>query len=574
QVEAGTYTKVRFNITNAAVVIAGVEHPVEIPSGSISLTRPFRVAEGETTKVFLDFDGLNSITVTGQNEFVFKPVVRVLADEPASLEPVDKDPVRPTPVVSTPGTVQPTATVQRPQVIQERVEFSGRIEQANDRGVVVRNQTIVITSETTVTGELAVGNVVRVVALVRADGRLDAVEIEARLEPVLTVTPTISTRTPVIERTPEPDVQTRELRGVVRAMARDEWTVGEQRVTITRETAIDGEVAVGATVVMAVSVRSDGTLVALRVGLVRPTATPESTIVTTPDNGGRTEVRLEGRIDRMGSNVLALDGVQVLMNENTVVSGRLGVGRRAVVKGLRAADGTVVALAIEVDNSTTEVERPSPTRTPIPEDPRVTPMPTRTPTVVRTPTPEPIRETVLLRGKIEVVSDQFIVIEDTLILLTRDTKVDGVLRIGGLAEVRAIRISNTSSVTAISVQIENAPEDSDASDNTTTRTPTPARTPTATPRVAEEVRFQGAIERIQANRWLVGDRVVLVPDDLLKLNDNRRVGDIVRVQGEVRADGVIVAKTLEVLLRASSEVSSTPTPTPTPKSDNSTDSLN
>ena len=90
QVEPGTYTRVRFHVTAATVVVGGVEHPAKVPSESLSLIRPFQVEEGETTSVVLDFDGSGSLHMAGPAEFVIKPVVNVLVHGPSGQEKHDK----------------------------------------------------------------------------------------------------------------------------------------------------------------------------------------------------------------------------------------------------------------------------------------------------------------------------------------------------------------------------------------------------------------------------------------------------------------------------------------------------
>ena len=73
----GTYTQVRFVITQATVTIGGAARPVTIPTKQLRLLRPFRVNEGETTIVLLDFDGPRSLRVSEKGDYVLAPRIHV-----------------------------------------------------------------------------------------------------------------------------------------------------------------------------------------------------------------------------------------------------------------------------------------------------------------------------------------------------------------------------------------------------------------------------------------------------------------------------------------------------------------
>lgn len=81
EVDTGTYTKVRMNITEATVTVDGMEHDVFIPGGTLKFVRPFQVQGNETTVIILDFDGKGSIHITGAGKYMLKPVVSLLISE-------------------------------------------------------------------------------------------------------------------------------------------------------------------------------------------------------------------------------------------------------------------------------------------------------------------------------------------------------------------------------------------------------------------------------------------------------------------------------------------------------------
>jgi len=79
---AGNYTQIRLKLgAGSTVVVDGVSHPLEIPSGmqsGLKLNGIFSVPAGGTTDLILDFDADRSIVLTGAGTYLLKPVVRVV----------------------------------------------------------------------------------------------------------------------------------------------------------------------------------------------------------------------------------------------------------------------------------------------------------------------------------------------------------------------------------------------------------------------------------------------------------------------------------------------------------------
>lgn len=161
QVEPGTYTKVRFLVTRAVVVIGGVERPAKVPSGSLSLTRPFLVEEGKTTSVMLDFDGARSLHIASPAEFVLSPVVNVLVHRPGEQE----------------KQAERRGRGQGPGRLG-RAEFEGPVEALAPEYVVVQGVRIAIASTTRVEGKLEPGQKVEVEAVIQSDGTFLAIKVE------------------------------------------------------------------------------------------------------------------------------------------------------------------------------------------------------------------------------------------------------------------------------------------------------------------------------------------------------------------------------------------------------------
>lgn len=85
QLAAGHYTQIRLKLASGStVVVDGVEHPLVVPSGlqtGLKLNHPFVIEANTLYEVTLDFDATRSIHLTGSNEYVLSPVIRVVANQ-------------------------------------------------------------------------------------------------------------------------------------------------------------------------------------------------------------------------------------------------------------------------------------------------------------------------------------------------------------------------------------------------------------------------------------------------------------------------------------------------------------
>jgi len=54
-----------------------------LPSGELKFVRPFKVVEGQTTILTLDFDADKSVTVTGAGKVIVRPVVTLNVTTPS-----------------------------------------------------------------------------------------------------------------------------------------------------------------------------------------------------------------------------------------------------------------------------------------------------------------------------------------------------------------------------------------------------------------------------------------------------------------------------------------------------------
>lgn len=90
-VEAGVYTQIRLVIATVRIWVTGDDgtaHEARVPSGMIKLVGSFEVIEGEQTEVTVDINGAKSVQ-TGNGEYIFRPVVKLLI--PESAKPSDDE---------------------------------------------------------------------------------------------------------------------------------------------------------------------------------------------------------------------------------------------------------------------------------------------------------------------------------------------------------------------------------------------------------------------------------------------------------------------------------------------------
>ncbi len=162
-----------------------------------------------------------------------------------------------------------------------------------------------------------------------------------------TVTPTaVSTAIPVAKIKVE-------FEGVISSIGASSWVVGGRTVGITASTKFSGKQAqVGDMAEVEAIMSATNGLVAVSIEVEGPkeTKTPEAGI----------KVEFEGVISSIGASSWVVGGRTVYVDAGTKFEGRKAeVGAVAEVEALLRADGTLLALSIEV-----EVEGPKETKTP------------------------------------------------------------------------------------------------------------------------------------------------------------------------------------------------------------------
>jgi len=92
EVEAAKYTQVRLVVETVRVEFnnSGDLEDARIPSKELKIVHPFRIIDGETTALVIDFDADRMVTVTGSGNIIVKPVVKLTVKQEKSPGQKDK----------------------------------------------------------------------------------------------------------------------------------------------------------------------------------------------------------------------------------------------------------------------------------------------------------------------------------------------------------------------------------------------------------------------------------------------------------------------------------------------------
>jgi hypothetical protein len=559
EVEPGTYSKVRFRVVSVTVVAGGQEHQARVPGGHISLTRPFRVEEGKTTVVLLDFDGERSLQVTGRGEYILTPVIRVFAQEPPEQsgqrgrkqdeklrEPKGK------------GT-----RLEESRAHQVKAEVEGVVESVTTDSLVVAGKRIFIAPDSQVKDAIEPGQRVQVEVVVQSDGTFLARKIE-------------------VERKRRQDGQGREkadtgaieIEGVIESIAPDHWIVAGHRVRVTLDTRINGQATEGALARVEGLRQEDGIIVASRI-----TVTPGHPAPKTDDGKGRKEkgdsqgddvprkegtpkdqvpkkgkgseqtiVHLTGLITSLRPDQWIVDGQTINITDETKIEGTPARGLRVWVEGRQGPDGSILVLSTKVLGRPQEAA---------PKEERKDGPPSG-----GTPSKEKDGkgDRVQIRGTLNELGVNRWVVNGETIILTAETAISGKPVVGAMVEVEGGRQPDGSILaTKVKLQEERGGDKKGKQEAKPTTTPTPTAKPTTTPAPTPKpklqptptpkpdvVRFQGMVEGIQGVEWRVSGRIVLL-NTATQIEGIAVVGSRVRIEGVQREDGIVLATQVKVL---------------------------
>ncbi|HEY76954.1 MAG TPA: hypothetical protein G4O00_12425 [Thermoflexia bacterium] len=235
----------------------------------------------------------------------------------------------PTETMEPTATMEPTSTPEP----QEHIEFEGEVEAVNgDGSYVIAGQTV-LTDENTrfkpSAEAVVVGVWVEVEAAQQADGSLLALEIEVKME------------------SPGEDEHGAEVEfeGTVEAIDDNLYTIAGQVVMVSADTVFkpdQASITVGAWVEVKAFALADGSLLARKIEL-------EHTGMPGDDEVEKIEFR--GVVEAMDGNFITVAGMVVDISAAIIKDGTLQVGIVVEVEAKRLADGSIVAIEIEVEGS-------------------------------------------------------------------------------------------------------------------------------------------------------------------------------------------------------------------------------
>ena len=77
---AGWYTQIRLFVEQALVTIDGVQYDLEISPKNVKLIKPWKLVDGETLVLTLDFDVQKSIHETGSGKYIMEPTIKIIQE--------------------------------------------------------------------------------------------------------------------------------------------------------------------------------------------------------------------------------------------------------------------------------------------------------------------------------------------------------------------------------------------------------------------------------------------------------------------------------------------------------------
>ena len=76
----GMYTQIRLIIEKCNITINGTIYDCTIPSDAIKLIKTFEIKANQNTTLTMDFDAKESIIETGNHQYKFNPVIKIIQE--------------------------------------------------------------------------------------------------------------------------------------------------------------------------------------------------------------------------------------------------------------------------------------------------------------------------------------------------------------------------------------------------------------------------------------------------------------------------------------------------------------
>ncbi len=228
-----------------------------------------------------------------------------------------------------------------------------------------------------------------------------------------------------------------------------------------------------------------------------PAATATPAAATTPAPGttqvalsgapSASKVEFVGTVDSMDATQWVVSGQTVLITAQTEIKGNIQVGSLVKVEGWNNGDGTFTAKEIEVYNEPDKAGYSE------------------------------------FTGTVESMDGDQWIIDGLTVIITADTKIDGNIQVGDVVKVEAFANADG---TFTAKEIERYDDDD------------------ALVQEGKEVEFTGTVESMDGDQWVIDGQTVIVAG--AKIEGNIQVGDVVKVEAYVNADGTLTAKEIEL----------------------------
>lgn len=157
EIPTATYNQIRMHVKSVVVTLNGKDIDAKVPSGIIKLVKPFEIKTDEKTVVTFDFDAEQSVVVTGDDDIIFKPVVKLLVrkgNEPFRAETTTREEEK----AGEKKGIGESASAFPPMVYGDEDGFFLKINTPEQPEVIVETDTIVIVGETSVDAAVSIGD--------------------------------------------------------------------------------------------------------------------------------------------------------------------------------------------------------------------------------------------------------------------------------------------------------------------------------------------------------------------------------------------------------------------------------
>ncbi len=303
---AGSYSKLRLQVQQAALVIDGRSTPVQVPDEPIVLSRPFRVVAAQATALYIDVNPA-SLLARNNGQVELKPRLLIFALQPGDFD-ISK---LPTPAVSTPkarptavkGSLEQSSSTPPAEGALGKIDLRGTVQALSGSTFLVNGTRVKLAPDANVEGTLEVGALAQVHSAVQSDGSLLALSVQfVPAGSTTTPRPAIATATAITPGKPVPPNPTPSPSSVPRPTP---TAAKEPEPTLKPP----------------------------------PTVTPALPAVT---------VHLEGRIEALSLGTLRVASDMIQITTSTKIEGVPRLNALVEVDGTRLANGMVLATSIRV----------------------------------------------------------------------------------------------------------------------------------------------------------------------------------------------------------------------------------